>query len=64
METGDLGNKLGDFANDTGYLILKNVKIPREFMLMKHSYVTPEGKYVQKKLDPKIFYGTMMYIRV
>ncbi len=42
---GDLGNKVGDNANDTGFMIIKNVRIPRESMLMKFSRVTKEGKY-------------------
>ena len=54
---------MGDEANDTGYLILRNVRIPREFMLMNYSYVTPEGKYVRKKVDPKVHYATMVYTR-
>jgi acyl-CoA oxidase len=35
IEVGDIGNKMGDAANDTGYLILDNVRIPRRFMLAK-----------------------------
>lgn len=55
---------MGDHANDTGYMILKNVRIPREFMLAKHSQVTPEGKYVvNKEIDPRVHYATMMYTR-
>ena len=63
MEVGDLGSKMGDGANDTGYMILKNVRIPREYLLMKHAEVTPEGKYIHKKIDAKVHYATMMYTR-
>ena len=37
VEAGFLGNKMGDNANDTGYLILKDVRIPREYMLMQYN---------------------------
>lgn len=43
IEVGDVGNKTGDNVNDTGYLMLENVRVPREFMLMKYGTVTPEG---------------------
>ena len=39
--------KLGDLANDTGYMRLKNVRIPREHLLSKRQHVTPEGVYVK-----------------
>jgi len=35
IETGDLGPKLGDAGNDTGYLIMDKVRIPRHCMLAK-----------------------------
>jgi len=35
IEIGDIGNKMGDLANDTGYMVLKNVRIPRRHMLAK-----------------------------
>lgn len=54
---------MGDNANDTGYMILKNVRIPRDFMLMKHAEVTPDGKFISRTVDPKVHYATMMYAR-
>lgn len=29
IEVGDLGTKVGDGANDTGFMVMKNVRIPR-----------------------------------
>lgn len=48
---GDLGNKVGDQSNDTGYCILENVRIPRRFMLMKHAVVKPDGTYERQKVS-------------
>ena len=47
IEVGETGVKLGDLANDTGYMRLKNVRIPREHLLSKRQHVTPEGVYVK-----------------
>lgn len=64
IRLGDLGNKVGDNSNDTGYMILENVRIPRENMLSKYRAVTKEGKYVEVlKSDPKVHYTTMMTTR-
>lgn len=66
IEMGDVGPKLGDAANDTGYMILQNVRIPRTDMLRKNSWVEPDGTYVvseNKKKNAKIAYSTMMFTR-
>jgi len=65
IELGDLGPKLGDGANDTGFMRLDNVRIPLFNMLARHQQVTPEGEYVKsdKKKDPKMHYATMMFTR-
>ena len=36
---------MGDNSNDTGYAIIKNVRIPREFMLAGNNQVAPDGTY-------------------
>jgi acyl-CoA oxidase len=36
VELGDIGARMGFHTADNGYLILRNVRIPRENMLMKH----------------------------
>jgi len=66
IEVGDLGPKLGDHANDTGFLRLDNFRIPRENMLDKNQQVTPEGKFVTRSSgtkNPKAHYATMMLAR-
>eukprot|EP01012_Entosiphon_sulcatum_P053751 TRINITY_DN7403_c0_g1_i1.p2 TRINITY_DN7403_c0_g1~~TRINITY_DN7403_c0_g1_i1.p2 ORF type:complete len:641 (+),score=126.22 TRINITY_DN7403_c0_g1_i1:2482-4404(+) len=69
IEVGDCGPKLGDRALDTGYLRLKDVRIPRENMLAKFQEVTPDGKYAKrqaaaKRGDGRLAYLTMMNARV
>jgi len=66
IELGDLGTKLGDHANDTGYMVLNNLRISREAMLAAHQQVTPDGKYVKsekRKKNDKLHYATMMFTR-
>ena len=64
IRVGDLGNKIGDNSNDTGFLMLDNVRIPREHMLTKYRRITREGKFEDVvKADPKVHYTTMMTTR-
>lgn len=64
IRLGDLGTKVGDHANDTGFMILENVRVPREFMLNKFKTVSKEGIYEMKKdIDPRIVYMTMISTR-
>lgn len=55
--------KLGLNSNDNGYLGFKQVRIPRENMLMKHAQVLEDGTYV-KPASSKLSYGTMVFVRV
>ena len=46
-------------ANDTGYMRMKEVRIPREHMFAKGAIVTPDGKYYKtaaKKENPVFVY--------
>ena len=66
IELGDLGPKLGDAANDTSYMRLKDVRVPREHMLCKGAVVTPDGGYFKtkaKKENPVLHYSTMLGAR-
>ncbi len=62
---------MGDNSIDTGYMRLRNVRIPRENMLMKRQEVLPDGTYVKKssgvgknkKLAERMSYLTMMGAR-
>ena len=42
ITVGDIGPKFGFAANDNGYLLLNNVRIPRENMLMRNAQVTSD----------------------
>jgi len=66
VQVGDCGPKMGDGANDTGFLRLDNVRIPREFLLNKFQNVTADGKYVKSKkksTNDKLGYFTMLSSR-
>ena len=56
---------MGDNTNDTGFLRLTNVRIPREHLLSRWQEVTPEGKYLksEKKTNSKVHYATMVFTR-
>jgi acyl-CoA oxidase len=60
---GDLGPKMGDPVNDTGYMVLDNVKIPRTNLLARFHEVLPDGTIESQKVDPKMHYSTMMFAR-
>ena len=61
---GDLGVKMGDNANDTGFMSIDNVRIPRTHLLSKYHTVTNYGKYeTVLKADPQVHYTTMMSTR-
>jgi acyl-CoA oxidase len=64
IRLGDLGMKIGDNTNDTGFMILENVRIPADNMLSKYRCVTKEGRYEEViKADAKVHYTTMMTTR-
>ncbi|XP_070594233.1 peroxisomal acyl-coenzyme A oxidase 2 isoform X2 [Erythrolamprus reginae] len=60
---GDIGPKMGFENIDNGFLILKDVRVPRESMLAKFSQVLPDGQY-KKQGSEKINYLTMIVVRV
>ncbi|CAI5451297.1 unnamed protein product [Caenorhabditis angaria] len=62
IKLGDIGPKMGINASDNGYMIFNNLRIPRENMLMKHSKVLPDGKYI-KPPHSKLAYGGMVFVR-
>jgi acyl-CoA oxidase len=61
IEAGDLGPKWGFLAKDNGFMILKNVRIPKKNMLRK--YVKIDNGALIKKGNPKVGYATMMVVR-
>lgn len=65
VEVGDIGPKMGCPALDSGYLYLRNVRVPRFNMLAKFQRLEKGGKYSQAPAHlAKIAYVTMMKARV
>ncbi|XP_048740597.2 peroxisomal acyl-coenzyme A oxidase 1-like isoform X2 [Ostrea edulis] len=60
---GDIGPKLSMNHVDNGYLILNNVRIPRENMLMKNAQVSREGQFTSRG-PSKGNYSAMILVRV
>ena len=66
IELGEIGPKIGDNSTESGFMRLSNIRIPREWMLMKNQKVTNTGKYIKYSKDKssdKIQYTTMLTIR-
>jgi acyl-CoA oxidase len=62
IEGGDIGPKLGFHAKENGYMYLRSVRIPKNNLFTKYVEVTDNGEY-KKVGDPRVGYGTMMFIR-
>lgn len=62
IEAGDIGPKIGFLTKDNGYLLMRNVVIPKSNMLRKFVSVSKKGE-IKTKGDPKVSYATMMVIR-
>ncbi|XP_071499066.1 peroxisomal acyl-coenzyme A oxidase 1-like [Diadema antillarum] len=59
---GDIGLKSSYAAIDNGFLILEQVRIPRENMLMKYAKVSQDGVFSIVG-NPKVTYGSMVLVR-
>lgn len=62
IELGDIGKKLGHFGVNNGYLGLKNVRIPRNNMLMKNAQVLRDGTFIKSPIS-QLSYFPMIYVR-
>uniref|UniRef100_A0A1I8NU85 Acyl-coenzyme A oxidase n=2 Tax=Stomoxys calcitrans TaxID=35570 RepID=A0A1I8NU85_STOCA len=62
IDIGEIGKKIGMHAVNQGFLGLKNVRIPRDQMLMKNAKVMPDGTFIESP-DTKLTYMTMVYTR-
>uniref|UniRef100_A0A1I8PT59 Acyl-coenzyme A oxidase n=1 Tax=Stomoxys calcitrans TaxID=35570 RepID=A0A1I8PT59_STOCA len=47
IDIGDIGKKFGFYGVNNGYLGMKNVRIPRTNMLMRHAQVNRDGTFEQ-----------------
>lgn len=63
ITVGDIGPKMAFQQVDNGYLMMRNIRIPKENMLSRFSEVLPDGSYV-KRGSEKINYFTMIAVRV
>ncbi|OXB78709.1 UNVERIFIED_CONTAM: hypothetical protein H355_002674 [Colinus virginianus] len=63
VTAGDIGPKMNFEHIDNGYLMLKNVRIPRENMLNKFCEVQPDGTYIRHG-SQQINYFTMTSVRI
>uniref|UniRef100_A0A672UVA5 Acyl-coenzyme A oxidase n=1 Tax=Strigops habroptila TaxID=2489341 RepID=A0A672UVA5_STRHB len=63
ITAGDIGPKMNFDHIDNGYLMLQNVRVPRENMLSKFCEVQPDGTYVRRG-SQQINYFTMTALRV
>nr|KAG5696426.1 hypothetical protein BaRGS_020963 [Batillaria attramentaria] len=63
ISVGDIGPKMALNCIDNGFLIMKNVRIPRENMFMKNAEVTRDGRFISRGVD-KANYATMVLVRV
>ncbi|GAA5973030.1 hypothetical protein JCM8115_005984 [Rhodotorula mucilaginosa] len=56
---GDIGKKFGRDGIDNGWIQFTNVRIPREYMLMKHTQVTRNGEVRDPPLA-QLTYGALL----
>ncbi|XP_061864095.1 peroxisomal acyl-coenzyme A oxidase 2 isoform X2 [Colius striatus] len=63
ITAGDIGPKMNFEHVDNGYLLLQNVRVPRENMLNKFCEVQPDGNYIRRG-SPQINYFTMTTVRI
>lgn len=56
---GDIGKKMGRDGIDNGYIQFTYVRIPRAYMLMKHTQVTRDGKVFEPPLA-QLTYGALL----
>ncbi|GAA5911899.1 hypothetical protein JCM8208_002850 [Rhodotorula glutinis] len=60
---GDIGKKMGRDGIDNGWIQFTGVRIPRAYMLMKHTQVTREGE-VREPALAQLTYGALLQGRV
>jgi acyl-CoA oxidase len=60
---GDIGPKFGYNSKDNGYMIMRNVRIPKENMMKRYAELDNEGN-LQLKGDLRVMYGIMLQTRV
>ncbi|EGF98076.1 uncharacterized protein MELLADRAFT_46146 [Melampsora larici-populina 98AG31] len=59
VNIGDIGKKMGRDGIDNGYIQFTYVRIPRAYMLMKHTQVTRDGQVYEPPLA-QLTYGALL----
>ncbi|KAG0146108.1 hypothetical protein CROQUDRAFT_63131 [Cronartium quercuum f. sp. fusiforme G11] len=59
VNIGDIGKKMGRDGIDNGYIQFTFVRIPRAYMLMKHTQVSRDGKVYEPPLA-QLTYGALL----
>ncbi|KAK0525336.1 fatty-acyl coenzyme A oxidase [Tilletia horrida] len=59
INIGDIGKKMGRDGIDNGFIQFTNVRIPRAYMLMKHTQVTRDGEVREPPLQ-QLTYGALL----
>lgn len=59
---GDIGTKFGYAANDNGYMLFKNFRVPHASLLARYSGVDGNGKYIKPR-NQALVYGSLTYVR-
>jgi len=62
VDIGEIGKKLGFYGVNNGFLGLKNVRVPRENMLMRNAKVLKNGEFI-KSPSSVLTYFTMVFVR-
>ncbi|XP_037716886.1 probable peroxisomal acyl-coenzyme A oxidase 1 [Drosophila subpulchrella] len=57
VHIGDIGKKMGFIGVNNGFMGLKNVRIPRNRMLMRHAQVNADGTYVNSPTVVLIYFA-------
>ncbi|CAO3646632.1 unnamed protein product [Cunninghamella blakesleeana] len=63
INIGDIGKKMGRDGIDNGWIQFTNVRIPRGYMLQKHTKVSRTGEVKEPKLQ-QLTYGALLQGRV
>ncbi|OZJ02603.1 hypothetical protein BZG36_03642 [Bifiguratus adelaidae] len=59
INIGDIGKKMGRDGIDNGWITVTNVRIPRAYMLMKHTKVSRQGEVKEPPLQ-QLTYGALL----
>lgn len=57
VHIGEIGKKMGFIGVNNGFLGLKDVRIPRTRMLMRHAQVHRDGTYVKSPADTLTYFA-------